>query len=120
MSFWGFFCHFVCHFLCRDLLKASMSIVSRLVCLSVSGMSVVDALKQFLSTFKLPGESQQIERIMEAFAHRYYKDQIIVSLLARHCRRALGFGAIIAGISLFLYVSSRVSFRCKGVCCEYF
>lgn len=41
-------------------------------------MCVVDALKLFLSTFKLPGESQQIERIMEAFANQYFDDQIIV------------------------------------------
>lgn len=39
------------------------------------GMSLVAALREVLSTFKLPGEAQQIERIMEAFAHQYFLAQ---------------------------------------------
>ena len=35
-------------------------------------MSICDAIYHFLSLFKLPGESQQIDRILERFAHRYY------------------------------------------------
>jgi Sec7 domain/Ankyrin repeat len=35
------------------------------------GLDFVHALRQFLSKFRLPGESQKIDRIMECFAHRY-------------------------------------------------
>lgn len=34
---------------------------------------IVEALRRYLSKFILPGESQKIERIMEAFAQRYYE-----------------------------------------------
>ncbi|KAI9098198.1 hypothetical protein DFS34DRAFT_694406 [Phlyctochytrium arcticum] len=33
----------------------------------------VDALRAFLQTFRLPGEAQKIDRIMEKFADRYYE-----------------------------------------------
>ncbi|CAG8561265.1 2082_t:CDS:2 [Diversispora eburnea] len=36
-----------------------------------SELSFVDALRTFLQTFRLPGESQKIDRIMEKFADRY-------------------------------------------------
>lgn len=36
-----------------------------------AGMHFVAALRQFLSGFRLPGESQKIDRLMEKFAGRY-------------------------------------------------
>lgn len=36
-----------------------------------TGLGFVDALRVFLQTFRLPGESQKIDRIMEKFADRY-------------------------------------------------
>ncbi|CAG8710289.1 3578_t:CDS:2, partial [Acaulospora morrowiae] len=36
-----------------------------------TGLKFVDALRTFLQTFRLPGESQKIDRIMEKFADRY-------------------------------------------------
>ncbi|GLJ15134.1 hypothetical protein SUGI_0247540 [Cryptomeria japonica] len=36
-------------------------------------MSIDTALRTFLETFRLPGESQKIQRVMEAFAERYYE-----------------------------------------------
>ena len=36
-----------------------------------AGMSFDDALRRLLSEFKLPGEAQQIDRIMEKFAEAY-------------------------------------------------
>ncbi|CAG8632618.1 9478_t:CDS:2, partial [Ambispora leptoticha] len=36
-----------------------------------TGLGFVDALRSFLQTFRLPGESQKISRIMEKFADRY-------------------------------------------------
>ncbi|RIA97036.1 hypothetical protein C1645_802023 [Glomus cerebriforme] len=39
--------------------------------LDFTGLGFVDALRIFLQTFRLPGESQKIDRIMEKFADRY-------------------------------------------------
>jgi hypothetical protein len=41
-----------------------------------SGMSFSDALRTFLGRFRLPGEAQCIDRLMEAFAVRLYEVQI--------------------------------------------
>lgn len=35
------------------------------------GMNLVEALRFFLSRFRLPGEAQKIDRMMETFAHRF-------------------------------------------------
>ena len=35
------------------------------------GMDLVNALRMFLRSFVLPGESQQIDRMIETFAIRY-------------------------------------------------
>lgn len=37
------------------------------------GMNLDTALRLFLGTFRLPGESQKIQRVLEAFAERYYE-----------------------------------------------
>ncbi|KAF9366065.1 Brefeldin A-inhibited guanine nucleotide-exchange protein 1 [Mortierella sp. NVP85] len=39
--------------------------------LDFTGAGFVDALRMFLQTFRLPGESQKIDRLMEKFADRY-------------------------------------------------
>ncbi|TPX34634.1 hypothetical protein SmJEL517_g02669 [Synchytrium microbalum] len=39
--------------------------------LNFAGQPFVNALRSFLQTFRLPGESQKIDRIMEKFADRY-------------------------------------------------
>ncbi|KAF9205281.1 Brefeldin A-inhibited guanine nucleotide-exchange protein 2 [Podila verticillata] len=39
--------------------------------LDFTGVGFVDALRMFLQTFRLPGESQKIDRLMEKFADRY-------------------------------------------------
>ena len=41
-----------------------------------SSMSFSESLRLFLSTFRLPGEAQCIDRLMEAFALRLYEGQI--------------------------------------------
>lgn len=38
-----------------------------------SDMNLDTALRLFLGTFRLPGESQKIQRVVEAFAERYYQ-----------------------------------------------
>nr|CCA22346.1 brefeldin Ainhibited guanine nucleotideexchange protein putative [Albugo laibachii Nc14] len=41
--------------------------------LDFSGMEIDLAIRHFLSKFRLPGESQKIDRIMEKFAERYFQ-----------------------------------------------
>jgi cytohesin len=36
-----------------------------------AGMTLVEALRHFLWSFRLPGEAQKIDRMMEAFAQHY-------------------------------------------------
>ncbi|KZT24537.1 hypothetical protein NEOLEDRAFT_1094323 [Neolentinus lepideus HHB14362 ss-1] len=40
--------------------------------LDLRNLTFVDALRTFLQTFRLPGESQKVERFMEKFAERYF------------------------------------------------
>eukprot|EP01054_Gregarina_sp_Poly1_P011027 Gregarina_sp_Poly_1__11026@NODE_87_length_15225_cov_52_775630_g75_i0_p1_GENE_NODE_87_length_15225_cov_52_775630_g75_i0NODE_87_length_15225_cov_52_775630_g75_i0_p1_ORF_typecomplete_len2037_score289_52Sec7/PF01369_20/2_2e03Sec7/PF01369_20/1_5e62Sec7_N/PF12783_7/8_6e33Sec7_N/PF12783_7/1_3e03DCB/PF16213_5/1_8e08DCB/PF16213_5/2_6e03DCB/PF16213_5/9_2e03_NODE_87_length_15225_cov_52_775630_g75_i0836193 len=44
-----------------------------------AGVAVVEALRIFLSSFRLPGEAQQIERILETFAVEYFQQQPTVA-----------------------------------------
>jgi brefeldin A-inhibited guanine nucleotide-exchange protein len=39
--------------------------------LEFSGMNLVQALRLFLHNFRLPGEAQKIDRLMEKFASRF-------------------------------------------------
>jgi Sec7-like guanine-nucleotide exchange factor len=41
---------------------------------SFVGLNLVEAIRMFLSSFRLPGESQKIDRMMEKFAEKYCKD----------------------------------------------
>ncbi|ORM40073.1 ARF guanine-nucleotide exchange factor GNOM [Babesia sp. Xinjiang] len=45
---------------------------------SFRGLPIVMAIRLFLSSFRLPGESQQIERIIEVFAATYFEAQPLV------------------------------------------
>ena len=40
-----------------------------------SGISLDHALRTYLKTFRLPGEAQKIERVLEAFSDRFYDQQ---------------------------------------------
>ena len=49
-----------------------MSVLAAFVKLhDFSDLILVQALRQFLWSFRLPGESQKIDRMMECFANRY-------------------------------------------------
>ena len=37
-----------------------------------SGVNIVNALRTLLNKFRLPGEAQKIDRIMEKFASRFF------------------------------------------------
>jgi len=41
---------------------------------NMENMDIDDALRVYLNLFTLPGESQQVDRIAQAFAQKYYKD----------------------------------------------
>ncbi|KAG6551263.1 hypothetical protein Mapa_007189 [Marchantia paleacea] len=43
-----------------------------------SDMSLDAALRTFLESFRLPGEAQKIQRVLEAFAQRYYEQSPVV------------------------------------------
>jgi len=42
--------------------------------LDFGGLSIVGALRHFLSFFRLPGEAQKVDRMMEKFAEKYCTD----------------------------------------------
>jgi len=49
-----------------------LEVLHAFVCLQeLQGMLIVSALRQFLWSFRLPGEAQKIDRMMEKFAERY-------------------------------------------------
>ena len=41
--------------------------------LDFDGIRFVPALRRFLEGFRLPGEAQKIDRLMEKFASRYFQ-----------------------------------------------
>ena len=41
----------------------------------LTDLPVVASLRYLLSLFRLPGESQEIERIMEAYSESFFKQQ---------------------------------------------
>ncbi|KAL3128636.1 sec7 domain-containing protein [Cryptosporidium hominis] len=49
--------------------------VAYLSTFSFNKKSIISSLREVLATFKLPGESQQIERIMESFSYEYFIQQ---------------------------------------------
>lgn len=62
----------VCHFV-RQVLREFVGLFD------FCGVGLVAALRDFLRTFRLPGESQQIERVMEAFSDEYFRQQAVVN-----------------------------------------
>ncbi|CAF3927868.1 unnamed protein product [Rotaria magnacalcarata] len=62
-------------------------------------MEIVDALRRYLFTFILPGEAQKIDRIMEAFAQRYYECNPHIYATAEVCY-IISFAIIMLNTSL--------------------
>ncbi|CAF3557551.1 unnamed protein product [Rotaria socialis] len=60
---------------------------------------IVEALRRYLYTFLLPGEAQKIDRIMEAFAQRYYECNPDIYANAEVCF-ILSFAIIMLNTSL--------------------
>lgn len=63
------------------------------------GRSLVDALREFLWSFRLPGEAQKIDRMMEAFAKRYCDQNPGVFTSSDTCY-VLSFSLILLNTSL--------------------
>ncbi|KAJ7544085.1 hypothetical protein O6H91_09G064300 [Diphasiastrum complanatum] len=58
-----------------------------------SNMSLDAALRTFLESFRLPGEAQKIERVLDAFAGRYY-DHCIQALATKDAAFLLSYSVI--------------------------
>ena len=43
-------------------------------CIDFKSLTLVEGMRKFLETFRLPGEGQKIDRILEQFASKYYRD----------------------------------------------
>ena len=50
--------------------------------INFNGMDFVNALRHLLSNFRLPGEAQKIDRIMEKFAGRYCENNPKLDIFA--------------------------------------
>ena len=79
-------------------------------CLDFNGMAFVPALRLLLSKFRLPGEAQKIDRIMEKFASRYCETNpkfvVIVTYVCTRCSvQCMGGG---------YHVCARYSVQCMG------
>lgn len=59
-------------FLSRDKNWNSAILESFVELFDFDGLDFDSALRKYLSKFRLPGEAQKIDRLMEIFAHRYY------------------------------------------------
>jgi brefeldin A-resistance guanine nucleotide exchange factor 1 len=59
-----------------------------------SGMRIDEALRIFLESFVLPGESQIIERIMENFARRYYSQNSASPIASEDAAFVLAYSVI--------------------------
>lgn len=74
--------------------------------LDLSGTAVDVALRKFQSYFRMPGEAQKIERLMQAFSQRYAKcnNEVVsklkspetVSCTSAHSRLAMEFMAFLS------------------------
>ena len=63
------------------------------------GLNLVEAMRIFLSVFRLPGEGQKIDRIIERFAEKYFLDNPGVFVTA-DCAYLLSFSLIMLNTDL--------------------
>ena len=61
---------------CKSVMYAYVDLID------FSNMEFVAALRHLLSKFRLPGESQKIDRIMEKFAERYVENNKKLEIFA--------------------------------------
>ncbi|XVN43531.1 MAG: T4SS guanine nucleotide exchange effector RalF [Candidatus Rickettsia vulgarisii] len=58
------------------------------------------ALREYLQTFKLPGEAQKIDRLVEAFSAKYYKDNNTQDIDGKDAAYLLAFQSIMLNSDL--------------------
>lgn len=76
------------------------------------GMKFDHALRLFLNGFRLPGEAQKIDRLMEKFAERYIA-------LPSYVFNACQFNNVLLAVDQQILVSYNFSIHvCNGVCIE--
>lgn len=68
--------------------------------IDLSGKSFVEALRFYLEQFKLPGESQQIDRIVEKFAEAYIKGNPEAAISSKDAAYKLAFQTIMLNTDL--------------------
>ena len=66
---------------------------------SFEGLNLVEAMRAFLATFRLPGEGQKIDRILERFAGKYFADNPTLYATA-DCVYLLSFSLIMLNTDL--------------------
>jgi signal recognition particle GTPase len=65
-------------------------------CFSFAGIDMLDALRKFMSAFKLAGEAQKIDRIVEAFAREFHKAVKLTGLVITKLDGTSKGGAVVA------------------------
>eukprot|EP00742_Colponemidia_sp_Colp-10_P006855 GILJ01007348.1.p1 GENE.GILJ01007348.1~~GILJ01007348.1.p1 ORF type:complete len:688 (-),score=84.97 GILJ01007348.1:155-2218(-) len=66
--------------------------------LDFEGQEFHTALRAYLSAFRLPGEAQKIDRIMEQFAKRYFSQNVNVSFASQDAVYMLAFSTIMLNV----------------------
>lgn len=64
------------------------------------GKSFTNALREYLQTFKLPGEAQKIDRLVEAFGEKYCKDNSTQDIDGKDAAYLLAFQSIMLNSDL--------------------
>lgn len=69
--------------------------------LDFTGMKFVDALRFFLQSFRLPGESQKIDRLMEKFADRFTENNPGVFMKSADMAYTMAYSVIMLNTDLY-------------------
>lgn len=69
-------------------------------CFDFAGLFLVDAIRIFLKSFRLPGEAQKIDRIMDCFSHQYVQANPNVFPSADACH-SIAFSSIMLNTLLY-------------------
>ena len=62
-------------YLARPEALTKAALRSFMACFSFRGMALDSALRLAFAALKMPGEAQKVDRVMQAFAHAYYRDE---------------------------------------------
>jgi hypothetical protein len=54
---------------------AELALYLPAICFFITQVPIAEAMRELLESFRLPGEAQQIERITDTFAAKYFNSQ---------------------------------------------